>query len=104
MKQIRVHGPDDVRLDDIDPPDPGSRDVVLQVAACGICGSDVSWVHMGGLAGPTDTPMPLGHELAGVVEWVGADVDDISARRPGHRPSRERASTGRSAAGAPSVG
>ena len=78
MKQIRIHGPDDVRLDDIDPPDPGSRDVVLQVAACGICGSDVSWVHMGGSAGPSDQPMPIGHELAGVVDWVGADVDDIS--------------------------
>jgi len=78
MKQIRVHGPDDVRLDDIDPPDPGPRDTVVQVAACGICGSDVSWVHMGGLAGPTDQPMPLGHELAGVVDWVGTEVDGIS--------------------------
>ncbi len=77
MKQIRVHGPDDVRLDDIDPPDPGPRDTVLQVAACGICGSDVSWIHMGGLAGPTDQPMPLGHELAGVVDWVGAEVEEI---------------------------
>ena len=82
MKQIRIHGPGDVRLDDIDPPDPGPRDVVLEVAACGICGSDVSWVHMGGLAGPTDTPMPLGHELAGIVDWVGNDVDgiDVGAR------------------------
>ena len=78
MKQIRIHGPGDVRLDDIDPPDPGPRDVVLEVAACGICGSDVSWVRMGGLAGPSDTPMPLGHELAGTVDWVGTDVDDIS--------------------------
>jgi threonine dehydrogenase-like Zn-dependent dehydrogenase len=77
VKQIRIHGPGDVRLDDIDPPDPGPRDVVLEVAACGICGSDVSWVHMGGLAGPTDTPMPLGHELAGIVDWVGTDVEGI---------------------------
>jgi threonine dehydrogenase-like Zn-dependent dehydrogenase len=78
VQQIRVHGPDDVRLDDIDPPDPGPRDVVLQVAACGICGSDVSWVHQGGLVGPTDRPMPLGHELAGVIGWVGAEVDDLA--------------------------
>ena len=77
MKQIRVHGPDDVRLDDVDPPDPGPEDIVVQVAACGICGSDVSWVHMGGLAGPTDQPMPLGHELAGTVDWVGAGIEDI---------------------------
>ena len=71
MKQIRVHGPHDVRLDDIAEPDPGPRDALVRVAACGICGSDVSFVHMGGLTG---RPMALGHELAGVVEWVGEEV------------------------------
>jgi threonine dehydrogenase-like Zn-dependent dehydrogenase len=71
MKQIRVHGPHDVRLDEIAEPDPGPRDALVRVAACGICGSDVSFVHMGGLTG---RPMPLGHELAGVVEWVGDEV------------------------------
>jgi (R,R)-butanediol dehydrogenase / meso-butanediol dehydrogenase / diacetyl reductase len=71
MKQIRVHGPHDVRLDEIAEPDPGPRDALVRVAACGICGSDVSFVHMGGLTGH---PMPLGHELAGFVEWVGDEV------------------------------
>jgi (R,R)-butanediol dehydrogenase / meso-butanediol dehydrogenase / diacetyl reductase len=71
MKQIRVHGPRDVRLDEIGEPDPGPRDALVRVAACGICGSDVSFVHMGGFTGH---PMPLGHELAGVVEWVGDEV------------------------------
>jgi (R,R)-butanediol dehydrogenase / meso-butanediol dehydrogenase / diacetyl reductase len=71
MKQIRVHGPHDVRLDEIAEPDPGPRDALVRVAACGICGSDVSFVHMGGLTGRS---MALGHELAGVVEWVGEEV------------------------------
>ncbi|HEX2486734.1 MAG TPA: zinc-binding dehydrogenase [Myxococcota bacterium] len=74
MKQVRVHGPDDVRIDEIDPPEPGPRDAVVRVAACGICGTDLSYIRRGGLAGPSGTPMSLGHELAGVVEWVGADV------------------------------
>ena len=74
MKQVRVHGPDDVRVDEIDPPQPGPRDAVVRVAACGICGTDLSYIRRGGLAGPSGAPMPLGHELAGVVEWVGADV------------------------------
>ncbi len=73
MKQIRVHGPNDVRLDDISDPTPGPRDALVRVAACGICGSDVSYVHMGGLTGK---PMALGHEIAGVVEWVGDEVAD----------------------------
>jgi threonine dehydrogenase-like Zn-dependent dehydrogenase len=76
MKQIRVHGPDDWRLDDVPEPEPGPRDALVRVSACGICGSDVSYIRMGGLTG---RPMPLGHEMAGVVEWVGADVGDVRA-------------------------
>lgn len=75
MKQIRVHGPNDVRLDDIDDPNPGPRDAVVRMAACGICGTDVSFVHMGGITG---SPMALGHEMAGTVEWVGAEVTDAA--------------------------
>ena len=49
------------------------------MAACGICGTDVSFVHMGGITG---RPMPLGHEMAGVVEWAGNEVDGVA---PGDR-------------------
>ncbi|MGA8723481.1 MAG: zinc-binding dehydrogenase [Acidimicrobiales bacterium] len=73
-RQVRVHGPGDVRIDDVPPPQPGPRDVVVQVTACGICGSDLSYIKLGGVAGPTGKPMCLGHEMAGVVEWVGAEV------------------------------
>jgi threonine dehydrogenase-like Zn-dependent dehydrogenase len=74
MKQINVHGPYDVRLDDVPLPEPGPRDALVRVAACGICGSDLSYIKLGGLAGPTGQPMPLGHELSGVVEAVGSRV------------------------------
>ena len=72
--QVRVHGPGDVRVDDVPPPQPGPRDVVVQVTACGICGSDLSYIKLGGVAGSTGKPMCLGHEMAGVVDWVGAEV------------------------------
>ena len=68
MKQIRVHGPNDVRLDDLPSATPGPRDALVRIAACGICGTDISFAHMGGITGK---PMALGHEMAGVVEWVG---------------------------------
>lgn len=77
MRQIRVHGPDDVRLDDVAPPAPGPRDAVVRIAACGICGSDLSYIRMGGMAGPGPEPLCLGHEMAGVVDWVGADVGTV---------------------------
>lgn len=75
MQQIRVHGPNDVRLDDVDDPDPGPRDALVRIAACGICGTDVSFVHMGGITGH---PQALGHEMAGTVEWVGPEVTDAA--------------------------
>jgi threonine dehydrogenase-like Zn-dependent dehydrogenase len=86
--QVRIHGPDDVRIDDVADPDPGPRDVIVRVAACGVCGSDLSYIARGGLAGPTGTPMCLGHEMAGIVDWVGpmittARVGDRVVIEPG---------------------
>ncbi len=75
VKQIMLHGANDWRLDEISEPEPGPRDALVRVAACGICGTDVSYVHLGLIPG---RPIPLGHEMAGVVEWVGADVGDVA--------------------------
>lgn len=103
MLQVRVHGPGDVRVDDVPPPDPGPRDAVVRVAACGICGSDLSYIRMGGMAGPGPEPLCLGHEMAGVVSWVG---DEVVAVRVGDRvvvePGNER--LGRIGGGGPEGG
>ncbi|MFZ4519482.1 MAG: zinc-dependent alcohol dehydrogenase [Microthrixaceae bacterium] len=82
MLQVRVHGPDDVRVDEVDDPDPGPADALVRVAACGICGSDLSYIKMGGVAGPGAEPLCLGHELSGTVEWVGPEVGRLA---PGDR-------------------
>ncbi|MGZ4694124.1 MAG: zinc-dependent alcohol dehydrogenase [Acidimicrobiales bacterium] len=70
-----LHGANDWRLDDIPDPDPGPGDALVRIAACGICGTDVSYIHMGMTPG---RPIPLGHEMAGVVEWVGDDVIGVA--------------------------
>jgi (R,R)-butanediol dehydrogenase / meso-butanediol dehydrogenase / diacetyl reductase len=77
VQQVRVHGPGDVRLDEVDPPVPGSRDALVEVASSGICGSDLSYIKMGGLAGPSESPMCLGHEISGTVAWVGSEVSSV---------------------------
>jgi threonine dehydrogenase-like Zn-dependent dehydrogenase len=82
MLQVRVHGPGDVRVDEVAEPEPGPGDAVVRIAACGICGSDLSYIRMGGLAGPGPEPMCLGHEMAGVVEAVG---ENVTAVTPGDR-------------------
>ncbi len=75
MKQIMLHGANDWRLDEMPEPVPGPRDAIVRVAACGICGTDLSYIHMGLTPG---RPIPLGHEMAGVVEWVGAEVPGVA--------------------------
>lgn len=80
MQQARVHGPGDVRLDEVPIPRPGPKDVVVRVQACGICGSDLGYIAHGGLGGaePLNAPLPIGHEFAGVVTDVGAEVHGIA--------------------------
>jgi threonine dehydrogenase-like Zn-dependent dehydrogenase len=103
MLQVRVHGPDDVRVDTVAEPDPGPRDAVVRVAACGICGTDLSYIRLGGVAGPSAVPLCLGHEIAGTVEWVG---DAVATVRVGDRvvvrPGDDR--LGRIGNGAPQGG
>jgi 2-desacetyl-2-hydroxyethyl bacteriochlorophyllide A dehydrogenase len=82
MLRAQIHAPGVVQLDDVEEPRPGPRDAVVEVARCGICGSDVGYVRLGGLAGPSPEPMPLGHELSGTVVEVGAEVDCVA---PGAR-------------------
>jgi len=74
MQQVVVHGPNDVRVVEAPDPTPGPDDVVVKVAACGVCGSDAHYVAMGGLPIPGGGPMPLGHEISGVVAAVGSAV------------------------------
>ncbi len=77
IRQVNIHGPGDVRLDESSMPEPGPGDVLVRVMACGICGSDLGYVKVGGLVQPTSQPMPIGHEFSGVVEFVGRDVSGI---------------------------
>lgn len=73
----QIHGVNDLRLGSTLAPVCGAEDVVVEVKECGICGSDLGYLSMGGLMGP-GVPMPLGHELWGVVSDVGADVTHVA--------------------------
>lgn len=78
MPLVQVHGVDDVRIDQVPRPTADARDVLVRVVSCGICGSDLGYIAQGGLT-PPGVPTPLGHELSGIVEEVGADVDGLQA-------------------------
>jgi (R,R)-butanediol dehydrogenase / meso-butanediol dehydrogenase / diacetyl reductase len=78
MRVLNIHGVNDVRLDPVDPPRPGSKDVVVKVKACGICGSDLSYIKIGGIMRPPGGTTPIGHEAAGEVIAVGDDVSGVA--------------------------
>src|SRR6478609_6382431 len=62
---------------DIPIPEIGSSDVLIRVAAAGICHSDVH--YRAGISKIDRLPLSLGHEIAGRVEEVGSDVTHLSA-------------------------
>jgi len=78
MRVVNIHGVDDVRLDPIEAPTVGRNDVVVKVKACGICGSDLSYIKIGGIHRRPGGVTPIGHEAAGEVIAVGADVPGVA--------------------------
>lgn len=90
-RAVRWHGPGDLRLEEVQIPAPGPDEVVVAVAFCGVCGSDVHEVADGPHAIPVGTPhtmsraqapITLGHEFSGVVVATGTGVTGV------HRGSR----------------
>lgn len=63
-------------VEELEPVEPGPRDVVVGIAASGVCHSDLS-VTNGTL--PMPPPCILGHEGTGTVDWVGPEVTRVHA-------------------------
>jgi D-arabinose 1-dehydrogenase-like Zn-dependent alcohol dehydrogenase len=74
MLAARFHGMEvPISLEAVPYPVAGPGEVVVRVAACGVCGSDVHFLE--GMPVPKGLPVTLGHEPAGVIESVGGGVD-----------------------------
>jgi L-iditol 2-dehydrogenase len=76
MSAAVLHGVEDVRLEDRPTPTPGPGEVLVEVRAVGVCGSDIHYYREGRIGEHVVTaPLVLGHEAAGVVVATGPDVD-----------------------------
>lgn len=64
-----------VQVVEITVPDPGPGEALVRIQACGVCHTDLHY-KQGGIS--DDFPFLLGHEAAGIVESVGADVTDVA--------------------------
>ena len=73
MRAVVAHAAKDLRIEERATPALGPCDVSVRVAFGGVCGSDLHYYHHGGFGVVRlREPMILGHEIAGVVEAVGA--------------------------------
>ncbi len=82
MKAVLIEKPEKMRLVDLVIPEWGPREVLIKVAAAGICGSDIEAFYGIRPEPCIKYPVVLGHEFSGVVEKCGAEVTSI---RPGER-------------------
>jgi L-idonate 5-dehydrogenase len=79
MRAAVLHAPHDLRVEQGDDPQPGPGQVLVRVGAGGVCGSDLHYFRHGGFgAVRLREPMILGHEVAGTIEALGADVDGLT--------------------------
>jgi 2-desacetyl-2-hydroxyethyl bacteriochlorophyllide A dehydrogenase len=74
VKAAVIVTPGEIALESVPDPAPGPREVVVQVAGCGICGTDLH--IMDGEFAPA-YPIVPGHEFAGTVVAAGAQVTEV---------------------------
>ncbi|MGW2151236.1 2,3-butanediol dehydrogenase [Nonomuraea bangladeshensis] len=95
MRAAVWHGAGDVRVEDVPVGPPGPGEVTIEVAYCGICGSDLHEYADGPHAVPVGDPHPesgvaaplvLGHEFCGTVSETG---DGVTGLVPGDRVAVE---------------
>lgn len=80
MKAVRIHGPNDVKVEEIADPEVGPEDVLIKVKAVGICGTDQELAD-GSMfyitEGLCQLPMTPGHEWSGEVIALGSNVTEF---------------------------
>ncbi|MBW2623597.1 MAG: zinc-binding dehydrogenase [Deltaproteobacteria bacterium] len=86
MKAVVFYGPEDIRTKEVERPQIQDYEILVNVKACGICGSDLHMYKLGlfveGLCRQLDEGAIPGHEFSGQVVEVGKNVADFE---PGDR-------------------
>jgi len=78
MKAVLFYGPGDVRYEEIEVPKPGRGEVLIKVEAALTCGTDVKTYRRGHPLLIPETPAVFGHEFAGTIADLGAEVEGFS--------------------------
>ena len=70
MRAVVYHGINDMRLETVPVPRIEAGELLIKIATCGVCGTDLKKIHMGSHS----APRIFGHEMAGVVAEIGSGV------------------------------
>ena len=81
MKAVYYEGAGRFTVRDVEPDPPAPGEVRLDVAYCGICGTDLHIAH-GAMDHRVKTPQVIGHEMSGTVAELGTDVDGFELGDP----------------------
>jgi L-iditol 2-dehydrogenase len=78
IKAFKLHGPADLRLEEVEMPEPSENEALVKIKSVGVCGSDIHYYRLGRI-GPfvVEKPMILGHECSGEVVEVGRQVGQL---------------------------
>jgi len=74
MLALRLYGPGDIRLAEVSVPQIADDEILLKTKAASVCGTDIRMWQNGYKNVDADHPLTLGHEFAGVIAKVGANV------------------------------
>lgn len=72
-----LKGQNDIRVEEVEVPEPGSHEVLVKVHACAICGTDPTVISKGWKGMPPYGSFIPGHEYSGEIVAVGPDVKDF---------------------------
>ena len=75
MRAAVYRGINDVRVETVPVPEIGAGEILIKVASCGICGTDLKKIH----TGSHSAPRIFGHETAGTIVATGRGVRDFAA-------------------------
>lgn len=77
MKSAVFYGRHDLRVENTSTPKPAPNEVLIQVKACGICGTDIHIYEGDKGAAEVTPPTILGHEFSGIITEIGCDVQNF---------------------------
>ncbi len=76
MKQAVMTAPGEIKVHEIEVPEPGENEVLLEIQRIGVCGSDVHVFH--GMHPYTSYPVVQGHEYSAILAAVGEGVQGLT--------------------------